>query len=196
MSALIQATLGAILLVTPLIGLSKIDSPSGNYSLEKTHGYISLSYSHMGFSTPQVGFKDFDVELKLDSNNIEQSSINVSIDPKSIDSRVEEFNEHLNGARFFDTENHGEINFTSTKITLSENDRASIIGNLTIKGITKEVSMKATLNKEGQHPIRKKQTLGVNATAKINRSDWGLGYAVPMVSDEVNILISVELIKD
>ena len=87
------------------------------------------------------------------------------------------------------------ISFESTGITMNSDTTASITGNLTIKGVTKPVTLEATLNKAAEHPMRKVPTVGLNATAKLMRSDWGLGEYVPMVSDEVDVVISVELIK-
>ena len=77
------------------------DVPSGEYGLDDHHGYISFTYSHIGFSTPHVGFRKFDANLTLDSENPENSSVEVVIDTTSIDSRVDEFNGHLRGSNFF-----------------------------------------------------------------------------------------------
>ena len=169
--------------------------PSGSYGLDKTHGYITFSYSHLGFSNPHIGFNEFDVALELDSANPENSKLAVSINASSIDSRVEEFNGHLNGDKFFDTANHPEISFAATDISKTGDDTYDVIGDLTIKGTTKPVTLKATINKAENHPMRKVPTIGILAEAKVNRADWGLSRAIPMVGDEVTIYISVELPK-
>ncbi|MFT7653456.1 MAG: polyisoprenoid-binding protein YceI [Limisphaerales bacterium] len=194
------APLFAPLLTTLLLSMSglvnaAIDVPSGKYVLENTHGYISFSYSHLGFSTPHVGFNTFDVNLDFDAEAPEKSTISVSIDANSVDSRVEEFDGHLVGDRFFDTANHPTITFVATGIELGEADKATITGDLTIKGQTHPVTLNATLNKAGTHPMLKKPVMGFNAETTVKRSLWGLGYAAPMVSDEVNLFITVELQK-
>jgi polyisoprenoid-binding protein YceI len=194
------APLRAPLLTTLLLSMSglvnaAIDVPSGKYVLENTHGYISFSYSHLGFSTPHVGFNTFDVNLDFDAEAPEKSTISVSIDANSVDSRVEEFDGHLVGDRFFDTANHPTITFVATGIELGEADKATITGDLTIKGQTHPVTLNATLNKAGTHPMLKKPVMGFNAETTVKRSLWGLGYAAPMVSDEVNLFITVELQK-
>ena len=184
--------LGLFVLAAPL-SVFAWDVPSGEYGLDKTHGYISFSYSHLGFSNPYVGFDNFEVSLDADAANPEESSVSVLIDATSVESRVDVFNEHLNGENFFDTANHPEINFASTGITATGEDTFDIAGDLTIKGVTKPVTLNATINKAADHPFLNVPTIGVTAQAQVLRSDWGLDRAVPMVSDEVSILIDVEL---
>jgi len=169
------------------------DVPSGQYGLDKSHGYITFSYSHLGFSNPHIGFKSFEVDLNLDNENPENSTVNVTIDATSIDSRLDDFNGHLNGSNFFDTANHPTITFASTAIELTGEDTMNVTGDLTIKGTTKPVVLAATINKAADHPMRKTPWIGVSAETKVSRSDWGLSRAVPNVGDEVTIYISVEL---
>lgn len=170
-----------------------MDVPSGHYVLEKNHGYISFSYSHLGFSTPHIAFTDFEVDLQLDVEQPQNSKLNVTIDAKSVTSQVAEFDEHLAGERFFDSEKFPTITFVSTSIELGDAGTATITGDLTIKGQSPQVVLNAKLNKAGNHPMLKKPVAGFNAEAKVSRSAWGMGYAVPMVSDEVTLQISVEL---
>jgi polyisoprenoid-binding protein YceI len=174
-------------------GLS--DVPSGQYGLDSDHGYITFSYSHLGFSNPHVAFKSFTVDLNLDNENPENSTVNVTIDATSLDSRVDVFNGHLNGPNFFDTANHPTITFTSTAIEMTGEDTMNVQGDLTIKGVSKPVTLMAKINQAGNHPMRKTPWIGVEAETKISRSDWGLTRAVPNVGDEVTIWISVELPK-
>lgn len=169
------------------------DVPSGEYGLDKTHAYITISYSHLGFSNPHVGFDSFDVNLSADSENPENSKVEVLIDATSVNSRVESFNGHLNGKHFFDTANFPAIIFKSTSIKSTGENTFNVTGDLTIKDITKPVTLAATINKAADHPMRKVPTIGVSATAKVSRSEWGLSRAVPNVGDEVTLMIEVEL---
>ena len=190
-SALAATLLG--LALNASAGLS--DVPSGDYGLDKTHGYITYTYSHMGYSTPHVGFRSFDVGLVLDNEDSANSSVDVTIDATSIDSRVDVFNGHLNGPNFFDTANHPTITFKSTSFEDAGEDKFNIVGDLTIKGVTKSVTLDAALVKAANHPMKKTPTIGVTAEAKVSRSEWGLSRAVPNVGDEITIFISVELTK-
>lgn len=172
-------------------GLS--DVPSGDYALDKTHGYITYTYDHMGYSTPHVGFRSFDVDLTLNSEKPENSVVNVTIDATSIDSRVDVFNGHLNGPNFFDTANYPTITFKSTSVAVAGDNKLNVTGDLTIKGVTKSVTLDTTVLKAENHPMRKTPTVGVTAEAKVSRSDFGLTRAVPNVGDEISIFISVEM---
>lgn len=169
------------------------DMPSGEYGLDKSHGYITFSYSHFGYSNPHVGFKAFDLTMNLDSADVEKSSVEVVIDATSVDSRVEAFDGHLNGPNFFDTAKHPTITFKSTSMKSTGDSTYDVIGDLTIKGITKSVTLAATINKAANHPRRNTPIVGVDATTTVSRSEFDMARAVPNVSDEVTISISVEM---
>ncbi len=193
MRTTIKTALGALLLAIAANASADLSAvPSGDYSSDPSHSYISFSYSHLGFSTPEIGFRTFTADLALDSANPENSSVKVNIDATSIDSRVEAFNGHLNGANFFDTENNPTITFTSTSVSSTGEDTFDVVGDLTIKGVTKPVTLKATINKAADHPMRKIPTVGMSAEGKISRSEWGLDRAVPNVGDEVSLHITAE----
>jgi len=196
MSNLIRSFCAAALLALPFgvfADLSEV--PSGKYTLDSSHGYITFTYSHLGFSNPRVGFNRFDTELTLDSGNPENSAVEVTIDASSIDSRVAEFNDHLNGSDFFNTAEYPTITFKSTKVEATGENTFDVTGDLTILGTTKPVTLAATINKAANHPMRNVPTVGLSASAKLMRSDWGLGAYVPAVSDEVELSIEVELLS-
>ena len=191
----IRSFFAATLLALPFSASADLsDVPSGVYTLDSTHGYITFTYSHLGLSNPRVGFNRFDTTLELDSRNPENSAIDVTIDASSIDSRVEEFNGHLNGSDFFNTAEYPTITFESTKVEATGENTFDVTGNLTILDTTKPVTLQATINKASNHPMRNVPTVGVSATTKLMRSDWGLGAYAPAVSDEVELSIEVELL--
>jgi polyisoprenoid-binding protein YceI len=195
---LVRNTLAAGLLSLSLSAAADLaDVPSGEYALETTHGYITFTYSHLGFSTPHVAFDSFDVALTLDNKQPEKSVINVTIDAASIDSRVAKLDEHFNDAKFFDTAKYPTITFKSTSIKADDDDKDEfdIMGDLTIKGVTKPVKLEAEIQKAANNPMTKTPTIGVVAEATLSRSEWGLAEYVPNVGDEITIYISVELAK-
>ena len=169
------------------------DVPSGEYGLDDHHAYISFTYSHIGYSTPHIGFRNFDANLMLDSENPQNSEIEVVIDTTSIDSRVDEFNGHLRGSNFFDTDNHPQATFSSTSIESTGEDTFNVTGDLTIKGMTNSVTLEATLNKAAMHPMRNVPTVGFSAETTVSRSDFGMARGVPNIGDEVTIYVTVEM---
>lgn len=190
------------LLVAPIAGLAlagpagagPLDAvPAGTYNVEPTHAYINFSYTHLGFSRPVVGFNDFDVTLELNQEDITASALQVKIDVASVDSRVEEYNGHLTSADWFDAATYPDITFVATDIEMTGDDTMAVTGDLTIKGITKPVTLDAKVNKAGPHPFNKKPTIGISASGTLKRSDWGLGKYAPAVTDEVELNIQVEL---
>ena len=95
-------------------------------------------------------------------------------------------------AALFDAARYPEITFTSTRVEAAGADRLKITGDLTIKGITRPVVLDATLNGRGEHPMAGREAIGFDATTTVKRSEFGLGYAVPAVSDEVVLRITTE----
>ena len=192
-------TTAALACTTIMLGLSVAavaelsDVPSGKYGVDPKHAYISFTYDHKGYSTPHIGFDAFDLTLTLDSDNPENSVIDVTIDASSVTSRVPVFDGHLMGPNFFDTENYPSITFKSTSIVSTGESTYDVLGQLTIKGMSKPVTLAAVINKADLHPQSKKPLIGISADAKVNRSDWDLTRAIPSVGDEVTIYISAEL---
>lgn len=173
------------------IGLAEL--PSGRYELEKTHGYITFTYSHMGFSNPHVGFEEFDVSLELDTQSSELTALAVTINADSIKSRVDDFDAHLREEELFDTSSYPTIGFTGEQMEINGAE-FTVTGPLTIKDVSRQVTLSGQINKAGNHPMRNVPTIGISASAKVARSDWGLSLGVPAVSDEVTIYIEAELI--
>ena len=168
---------------------------AGEYVMDKGHGYVTFSYSHLGFSNPQLRYRDIDANLQLDPANLEASTLSVTIAADSIDTGVDIFDDHLNSADWFNTAEFPEITFTSTSFDQTADGAGHVVGDLTIMGTTKEVVLDVELLAAGKHPLNGKDTVGIDATATVLRSDFGLGNYAPNVSDEVEIVISAEFNK-
>lgn len=184
------ATANAAAAVMPETSIS--DIPSGTYVMDKTHGYVTFSYWHQGFSKPVLRFDDVDAVLTLDNENPTNSSVNVTIDADSINTAVPKFDKHIKNADMFDVANHPTITFKSTKLTQLTPATGTLTGDLTLKGITKPLTLDVRFNKAGNHFRTKKPMAGFSATGKLMRSDFNMGYAVPNVGDEVNLVIEAE----
>lgn len=167
---------------------------SGAYQAESGHRYITFSYMHQGLSRPHLRWRDWDASLDWNAEEPTASSISVDIDAASIDSGVDEFDGHLRSAQFFDVENHPRITFTSTSLTKTDDTTGTLTGDLTIKGITKSVTLDVTLN-NGFFDARGNQyKIGFSATGSVKRSDFGVDLYTPIVSDDVDLTIEAEFI--
>lgn len=193
--ALRSTALSAAVLVgaaLPALAQDGLGVPTGTYKMDTEHGYVTFTYSHIGFSNPVVQFETVDANLELNADDPAASGINVTIDPASVDSGVERFDGHLVGEDWFNVAAHPTITFVSTGLTQADGTTGTLTGDLTIKGITKPVTLDVTLLKAGTHPLSQKPTVGVEATTTILRSDFDLGAYAPAVSDEVTITVSGE----
>lgn len=179
-----------------------LEAPSGTYGMDLTHASIVWRVNHLGLSHYPARFAKFDATLQFDAANPEKSSIAVTIDPKSIRTEFpypdkEDFDAKLsNSDKFFNADKFPTITFTSTKVQRLAGNKGKITGNLTLLGVTKPVVLDVSLNGAmKEHPFSKKPALGFAAKTTIKRSDFGMTYLVPIVSDDVTIEIEAEFQK-
>lgn len=162
------------------------------YRIDPTHTDVIASWSHLGFSNPIAHFGQVDGTIVYDADDVAASSVEVRIPLSGLNSHVPAFDEHLRSDDLFDAARHPVITFRSTKVEAAGEGRLRVAGELSIKGVTRPVVLDAKLNKVGEHPMKKVPTIGFDATTTIRRSDFGIAYAVPAVSDEVRIRITTE----
>ena len=111
----------------------------------------------------------------------------------SVVTGIEKFDAHLKGKDFFEVDAFPTAVYESTRVEITEaGKKARVTGTLTMRGVTKPVTLDVTLNKIGQNPYSNKKTAGFSATTFIKRSDFGISYALPAVPDEVNLIIETE----
>jgi polyisoprenoid-binding protein YceI len=116
------------------------------------------------------------------------------IDTKSVNTGFADFNEHIQGEDFLDTKTFPKATFKSTKVLFEGEKPQSIEGQLTIKGVTKPVTLTVTSFQAMPHPMLKKPALGANAYTLIKRSEFNAGKYAPYVADDVRIDIAIEAI--
>ncbi len=164
------------------------------YKIDANHTDVIASWSHFGFSNPIAHFGKVDGFITYDPAKVGESKVEVTIPLAGLNSHVEAFDEHLRSDDFFDAANHPNITFKSTSVKSAGKDKLAVTGDLTIKGITKSVTLDVTINKLGMQPMAKREAAGFEATTTIKRSDFGVGKYAPNVSDEVKISITTEAI--
>lgn len=187
-----------VLATAGLVGLAHADLgdvPSGSYTVDPTHAYITFQYSHLGLSNPSLSFDDFTIDLNLDSDDPTKSMILVTIDSGSILTGSAIFKEHLTGEDWFDAINHPEIIFQSNTITANDDGGYTVEGDLTIKENSQPVTLDVSINAAMNHPMTGKPVIGIDASGELLRSDFGLGKFAPNVGDEVKLSVTAELNK-
>lgn len=162
------------------------------FVLDPNHTNIVWHANHFGFSTPSGKFADVSGKIMLDEAAPQNASVEVLVKTNSMVTGIEKFNEHLMSKDFFNVTEFPEAKFVSKSVDVTGENTAKINGELTMLGQTHPLVLDATLNKIGEHPFTKKKTVGLSATGTIKRSEYGMNYAVPGVSDDVPLTIEVE----
>lgn len=172
--------------------------PAATYKLDPTHASVTWKVKHMGLSNYTARFTKIDATLTFDPANKAASKLNVRIDPKSIRTdypfpdKVDFDTKLAMGEEWFNAGEFGSITFTSTKVEMTGDNTAKVTGDLTLLGVTKPVVLDAVLNGAIEHPITKKPAVGFSATGTIKRSEFGMMKYIPMIGDEVQLLIETE----
>jgi polyisoprenoid-binding protein YceI len=166
------------------------------YTLDPGHTQVVFSWNHFGFSNPTAQFGKIEGTLDFDQADPTKSSVKVTIPLASVNSNVPKLDEHLQKDEFFDSAKFPSATFASTKVVKgSAPDKLTVTGDLTLHGVTKPITLDVTVNKVGEHPMRKAAAAGFEATATIKRSDFGIDKYVPNVSDDIKIHITSEAIE-
>lgn len=165
------------------------------YEIEKPHTQILFSVSHLGFSNSYGKFLDHQGTIEFNRSEPEKSKVEITIQTASIEMNDQKWNDHMKNADFFNVEKFPTMTFKSTKIEKTGDNTAKITGDLTILETTKPVTLDVVFNKAGKHPFGEKYVAGFSATAALKRSDFGMTYSLPMVGDDVNLILEVEAIR-
>ena len=165
------------------------------YQIEPNHSHVNWTANHFGFSNQTGKFSDISGEINFDEKKPQDSSVDVTIKIASLTTGLPKFDGHLKSADLFDEEKFPTAKFVSKKIKVTGKNKAKIDGELTLHGVTKPVTLNATFNKSDVSGVTQKPTVGFSATTVIKRSEFGINYAVPAVSDNINLIIEVEANK-
>ena len=167
--------------------------PAGEYKLDKTHASVTLKLAHMGLSHYTLRFTGIDAALTFDAAHPVASKLDVTIDPKSIDTHDAKFDEEI-ATQFLDADKHPTIKFVAKSAKLTGKTTGEVVGDLTFHGVTKPQTLKVPFN-GGLKGMRGEQRLGFSATTVVKRSDFGADKYVALVGDDVTLLIETEFTK-
>ena len=165
---------------------------TSTWNLDPFHSNAQFFVKHLGISTVQGDFTKVTGTVMLDDQDITKSSVSVTIDVNSIDTRVQRRDDDLKSEHFLNAAQFPTITFQSTKVTKSGDNTLKVTGNLTIRGVTKEVTLDVT-GPTAPISAMGSQRRGASATTKVNRQDFGVSADPGMVGDDVTILIDLEM---
>lgn len=177
-----------------------ITTTTSTWVIDPSHSIAEFGVKHLMVSTVKGRFGEIAGTLTLDESDITRSSVEVTINVASVDTRDAKRDEHLRSADFFDAEHYPVITFKSTKVEPNGKDRLKVTGDLTIRDVTRPVVLDAELGGRGATPWGS-EVISYSAETTINRKDWNMTFNIPLesggvvVGDKVKIGIEFEAIK-
>jgi polyisoprenoid-binding protein YceI len=171
-----------------------------NWQIDNAHSHIGFRVRHMMISTVRGEFEEFWGSIDFDEENPEETTVDVTIDAASINTREEDRDNHLRSEDFLWAEEYPEITFKSSRVELVDEDHAVLTGDLTIRGETHEVELDVAYQGMAQSPWGT-MSAGFSATTTLNRKEWGLVWNKALetggflVGDKLDVEIEVELVK-
>jgi polyisoprenoid-binding protein YceI len=193
-----KRTLGSLAVLSALLTLPAAAEPV-EWAIDAAHTHVGFTVSHLVVSEVDGNFKTFSGKTVLDEKDLTKSQVEFSIDTASVNTENADRDKHLRSADFFDAEKFPKITFKSTKITKAGKGY-KLKGELTIHGVTKEVTLDAQVSEAISSPFGK-QVRGVKLNGKIKRDDFGLTWNKTLdkgglaVGNEVTLIVKLELNK-
>lgn len=189
-----KTLLATVLMTLPLVSFAA----SERFTIDPTHTYPHFKISHLGFSTMLGRFNKTTGSLTVDKAN-KTGSVDITIDATSVDTGFAKRDDHLRSPDFLNAAEFPEITYKSSKVTIKNDDSATVNGTLTIMGTSKPVTLDVSRMNCGIHPMdptKKKYVCGFDATAKIKRSDFGINYGIPAIGDDMELIFEVEAVRN
>lgn len=165
------------------------DVQAGDFTVDTNHTQVGFTVSHLGFSNFSGRLSEVTGTLSLAGGDHSGSKLSVTIPAKTFNTPVDKLTGELVQPDWFDAQKYPAITFTSTKVTPTGPDSATITGDLTLHGVTKPITLTAHFIGAGPSPMTKAYTVGFDATGTVKRSEFGVTKFVPFVSDEVELTL-------
>ena len=189
------AILAALLALVLLDSSSLCAAEALTWQIDPNHSATQFSVRHMGISTVRGVFEKTTGTVNFDSADPTKTTIEATIDTNTVNTRVQARDNDLRGPHFLEVAKHPTITFKSTRTEVVGSGKLKIMGDLTIHGVTKQVVLDVDGPSETIKDPMGHMRMGANATAKINRSDFGMTYGSGMVGDEIQIILDIEMTR-
>jgi polyisoprenoid-binding protein YceI len=179
-----------------LMALSVPTVQAADYVIDREgqHAFVNFKISHLGFSWMYGGFNDFDGRFNWDAANPEASQVEVTLKTASVDTNHAERDKHLRSGDFLNVDQHPTATFVSRKVVSSDGESMDIIGDLTLNGVTREVTVDAEFIGEGEDPWGAYRA-GFAGTTQIKLKDYNIKMDLGPASEEVELILSIEGIR-
>jgi polyisoprenoid-binding protein YceI len=187
-----------------LAALATAPAAAETYRVDITHSTFLFSANHIGYTDVFGLFREWGGEFTFDPKEPEKTKVKVEVKTESLDTNdarmqaqggVRGRNEHLRSADFFNVKEFPTMVFESTKVEKTGEKTAKLHGNITLLGVSKPAVFDVTFNKAAPHPVpayKGVMTAGFTIRGTVKRTDWGMKFGVPAVSDEVALIIQIE----
>ncbi|MBY9065518.1 YceI family protein [Hyphomonas sp. WL0036] len=182
-------------LLKPKVDTAAVTLDGGDFVLDPHHAALLFKIDHLGFSNYAGRFDRFDATLSGDPANPAGAQVEATIDMTSLDIANPEFAAELMGPAWFDAGTHPQAIFRSRTIRLASPTEAEIDGDLTLKGITRPITLIARLNGSAYDPLRGSDVVGFSVTGSLSRSDFGVDKFSGLLTDTVNVEVEAEFIR-
>ena len=190
----IVAVAATPLAAQPAVDIAKI--AAGTYKTDPAHTQVAFTVNHLGFTDYRGLVADATGQLVLDPKNPAAATVNIEIPISNIATNSAGLTKHLHSPDFFDSAKYPTATFRSTKVVV-DGQEAKITGDLTLRGVTREVVLDAMLNAAKRHPMPPfRRTVGFSATTTLSRADFGISAWPSVIGDKVELRIEAEAVRD
>lgn len=185
------------LILFAFLSLTAFTTLNSVWTNDDAHSQLGFTVKHLGIADVSGTFDDFDAKITATKPDFSDAVVELTAKTASINTRVDDRDNHLKSPDFFNAEKYPTMDFKSTSVKKAGKDSYKLTGNLTLNGVTKPVTLDMKYNGTVENAMNKKQTAGFQVTGTIKRSDFNLGsgFPAPMISDEVRIKADGEFIQ-
>jgi polyisoprenoid-binding protein YceI len=183
------------MIIALLLASLAVSAQAATYTLDPAHTYPQFEIRHLVFSTLHGQFNQTAGKITMDREK-NLGSVEATIQVGSVDTGMPKRDADLVAAPFFDAASHPTMSYKSSKVSYQGKDKATVEGSLTLRGVTKPVTLHVTRISCGMNPILKKPVCGFDAWAQVKRSDFGMTAYVPAIPDEVKLTINSDAVED
>jgi polyisoprenoid-binding protein YceI len=172
-------------------------APPITWTFDKSHSKLGFSITHLMVSDVDGALREVESTITASNEDLSDAVVTVKADINSIDTGNPDRDAHLKSPDFFDAAKYPTLNFKSSSFKKTSDNKYTVVGDLTLHGITKSVTLEAAARR-GTNPMSKKEIVGFKVTGTIKRSDFGISPSTPaaMLSDEVSIVVNSEFSKN